>query len=135
MKWRTTWNFLYVDADGNMHRQAAKAVCVAGNSIETPRLLLPSDSSMFPNGRASCSDQVGRNDMRHTTGPVSARCHKPVRMFRGESMAGIIAYEAPHDPPRGFVGGHYMETLSLGPAFLSSFIEPAARGPQFAGMI
>ena len=126
---------LYVDADGNMHRQAAKVVCVAGNSIETPRLLLLSDSSMFPNGLANGSDQVGRNYMRHTTGSVYARFDKPVHMFRGETMAGIIADEAPHDPSRGFVGGYYMETLSLGPAFLSSFIEPGAWGPQFAEMI
>ena len=126
---------LYVDKDGNLHRQAARVVCVAGNSIETPRLLLLSDSSMFPNGLANSSDQVGRNYMRHTTGSVYARFDKPVNMFRGETMAGIIADEVQHDPSRGFVGGYYMETLSLGPAFLSSFIEPGAWGADFTEMI
>ena len=126
---------LYVDADGNLHRQAARVVCVAGNSIETPRLLLLSASSMFPNGLANSSDQVGRNYMRHTTGSVYARFENPVRMFRGETMAGIIADEAPHDPSRGFAGGYYMETLSLGPAFLSSFIEPGAWGSDFTDMM
>ena len=125
----------YVDKDGNMHRQAAKVVCVAGNSIETPRLLLLSESSMFPNGLANGSDQVGRNYMRHTTGSVYARFEKPVRMWRGETMAGIIADEAPNDPSRGFVGGYYMETLALGPAFLSSFIDPGAWGPDFSRMM
>ncbi|MEL6435066.1 MAG: GMC family oxidoreductase N-terminal domain-containing protein, partial [Pseudomonadota bacterium] len=38
---------IYVDAEGNLQRQAAKVVCVAGNSIESARLLLMSDSSMF----------------------------------------------------------------------------------------
>ena len=122
---------LYVDANGDLHRQAAKLVCVAGNSIETPRLLLLSESAKFPKGLANSSDQVGRNYMRHMTGSVYARFDKPVRMYRGETMAGIIADEARHDPSRGFVGGYYMETLSLGPAFLAAFVEPGAWGPEF----
>ena len=36
----------YVDADGNLHKQSARVVCVAGNSIESPRLLLMSASSL-----------------------------------------------------------------------------------------
>jgi len=122
---------LYVDAEGALHRQAARLVCVAGNSIETPRLLLLSDSGMFPKGLANSSDQVGRNYMRHMTGSVYARFDKPVHMYRGETMAGIIADEAVNDPSRGFVGGFYMETLSLGPAFLAAFAEPGAWGPGF----
>jgi|TARA_B110000259_G_scaffold37384_2_gene42337 choline dehydrogenase-like flavoprotein len=122
---------LYLDADGNMHRQAAKAVCVAGNSIESPRLLLLSASSMFPDGLANSSGQVGRNYMRHLTGSVYARFDKPVHMYRGETMAGIIADEQPHDPSRGFVGGYYMETLALGPSFLASFVDPGAWGADF----
>ncbi|MEL7205285.1 MAG: GMC family oxidoreductase [Pseudomonadota bacterium] len=123
---------IYVDKDGNLQSQAAKAVCVAGNSIETARLLLLSDSSMFPNGLANSSDQVGRNYMRHLTGSMYAWFDKPVNMHRGETMAGIIKDEVTHNPDRGFVGGYYMETLALGPAFLAAFIEPGAWGPEFA---
>ena len=93
---------LYLDKDGNLHRQAAKVVCVAGNSIESPRLLLMSASSLHPDGLANSSGQVGRNYMRHTTGSVYARFDKPVHMFRGETMAGIIADEARLDTSRGF---------------------------------
>ena len=32
-------------------------------------------------------------------------------MYRGETMAGVIADESGNDPDRGFVGGYYMETL------------------------
>ena len=49
----------YVDADGNLHKQAARVVCVAGNSIESPRLLLMSASSLHPDGLANSSGQVG----------------------------------------------------------------------------
>ena len=52
-------------------------------------------------------------------------------MYRGETMAGIIADEAKHDPNRGFAGGYYLETLSLGPAFLASFVEPGEWGRGF----
>ena len=122
---------LYLDKAGNLHRQAASAVCVAGNSIESPRLLLLSASALHPDGLANSSGQVGRNYMRHTTGSVYARFDSPVHMYRGETMAGIIADEARLDTSRGFAGGYYMETLSLGPAFLAAFAEPGSWGPDF----
>jgi choline dehydrogenase-like flavoprotein len=123
---------LYLDKDGNLHRQAASVVCVAGNSIETPRLLLMSASSLHPDGLANSSGQLGRNYMRHTTGSAYARFDQPVHMYRGETMAGIIADEARLDSSRGFLGGYYFETLALGPPFLAAFVDPGAWGPQFA---
>ena len=121
----------YLDAAGNLHKQAARVVCVAGNSIESPRLLLMSTSSLHPDGLANSSGQVGRNYMRHMTGSAYATFERPVRMYRGETMAGIIADEAKHDTSRGFAGGYYMETLSLGPAFLAAFVEPGEWGRSF----
>ncbi|MEM6945716.1 MAG: GMC family oxidoreductase, partial [Pseudomonadota bacterium] len=126
---------LYIDKDGNLHRQAAKAVCVAGNSIETARLLLLSDSNRFPTGLANGSDQVGRNYMRHLTGSMYAWFEKPVNFYRGETMAGIIKDEVGNDPSRGFVGGYYMETLALGPAFLAAFVDPGMWGPDFTNIM
>lgn len=126
---------VYLDKDGNLVRQAAKVVCVAANSIETPRLLLMSATALFPNGLANSSGQVGRNYMRHLTGSTFARFDKPIHMHRGETMAGIIADESVHDPSRGFVGGYYMETISLGPAFLASFLEPGAWGASLTEWI
>ncbi|MEM9843592.1 MAG: GMC family oxidoreductase [Pseudomonadota bacterium] len=126
---------IYVDGEGNLQSQAARVVCVAGNSIETARLLLLSDSAMFPNGLANSSDQVGRNYMRHLTGSMYAWFDKPVNFHRGETMAGIIKDEVYNNPDRGFVGGYYMETLALGPAFMAAFLEPGGWGPDFANMM
>ena len=78
--------------------QKARVVAVAGNSIESPRLLLNSASAKFPDGLANSSGQVGRNYMRHMTGSVYAIFDKPVHMYRGTTMAGIIQDEARHDP-------------------------------------
>lgn len=122
---------VYVDAEGNQHEQKARVVCVAGNSIESPRLLLNSASSMFPDGLANSSGQVGRNYMRHVTGSVYATFEQPVRMWRGTTMAGIIQDEARHDPARGFVGGYELETLALGLPFMAAFLDPGAWGREF----
>jgi choline dehydrogenase-like flavoprotein len=122
---------VYFDADGKEQRQAARIVCVAGNTIESPRLLLNSASSMFPDGLANSSGQVGRNYMRHVTGSVYGVFDKPVRMWRGTTMAGIIQDEARNDPSRGFVGGFELETLSLGLPFMAAFLDPGGWGREF----
>ncbi|MFN8828735.1 MAG: GMC family oxidoreductase [Labrys sp. (in: a-proteobacteria)] len=122
---------VYVDGAGKEQMQKARIVAVAGNSIESPRLLLNSASSLFPDGLANSSGQVGRNYMRHTTGSVYAVFDKPVRMWKGTTMAGIIQDEARHDPSRGFVGGYELETLSLGVPFMAAFLEPGGWGRSF----
>jgi choline dehydrogenase-like flavoprotein len=123
---------LYADKDGNQHLQKARVVAVAGNSIESPRLLLNSHSSMFPDGLANSSGEVGRNYMRHTTGSVYGVMPEPVHMYRGTTMAGIVRDEARHDPSRGFAGGYELETLSLGLPFMAAFLDPGAWGKEFA---
>jgi len=119
---------LYADSDGNRHLQKARVVCVAGNSIESPRLLLNSASGMFPDGLANSSGQVGKNYMVHTTGGLYATMPEPVHMFRGTTVAGIVGDDVKHDPSRGFSGGFYLEFLSLGLPFFAAFIEPGNTG-------
>jgi choline dehydrogenase-like flavoprotein len=73
--------------------------------------------------------------MRHMTGSVYAVFEKPVHMYRGTTMAGIIRDESPNDPKRGFVGGYEMETLSLGLPFMAAFLKPGAWGREFTTAI
>jgi choline dehydrogenase-like flavoprotein len=126
---------LYADKDGNQFFQKARIVCVAGNTIESPRLLLNSATSMFPDGLANSSGQVGRNYMRHVTGSVYGIFDKPVRMWRGTTMAGIVQDESRHDPSRGFVGGYELETLSLGLPFMAAFLDPGGWGREFTSAL
>ncbi len=126
---------LYADADGNQHVQQARVVAIAGNSIESPRLLLNSQSSKYPDGLANSSGKVGRNYMRHMTGSVYAGFEDPVHMYKGTTMAGIITDESGHDPSRGFAGGYEMETLSLGLPFMPAFLEPGAWGRDYAAKL
>ncbi len=125
----------YFDQNGDMQMQKARIVAVAGNSIESPRLLLNSASSMFPDGLANSSGQVGRNYLRHLTGSVYGIFDKPVHMYRGTTMAGIMQDEARHDPSRGFVGGFELETLSLGLPFMAAFLDPGAWGREFTSAL
>lgn len=126
---------VYADAEGNEQKQMARVVCVAGNSFESPRLLLNSATSMYPDGLANSSGQVGRNYMRHLTGSVYAVFDQPVKMWRGTTMAGIIQDESRHDPSRGFVGGYELETLSLGLPFMAAFLDPGAWGREFTSAL
>ena len=123
---------VYADSKGNRSFQKARLVCVAGNSFESPRLLLNSASAMYPNGMANSSGQVGKNYMRHMTGTVYAIFDKPVHMYRGTTMAGIVRDESRLDTRRGFVGGYELETLSLGVPFMAAFLDPGAWGRDFS---
>jgi choline dehydrogenase-like flavoprotein len=60
----------YLDAQRKEHRLNARLVVLAAHALETPRLLLLSSNSTFPNGLANSSGLVGRNFMSHPTWSV-----------------------------------------------------------------
>jgi choline dehydrogenase-like flavoprotein len=104
---------VYVDPQGREQRQKARIVCVACNSVETARLLLLSESAQFPHGLANSTDQVGRHFCHHTGGFVWGVFDKPIHMYRGTTLAGIVEDETRHDPKRGFAGGYHLEMAAL----------------------
>jgi len=127
---------IYADKAGNHYEQKARAVCVAGNSVETPRLLLNSASSKYPDGMANSSGQVGRNFMRHMSGTVYAIMPGRVNFERGTQMAGIVKDEAGFDPKRGFAGGYEIETLpGFGLAGIATNLIPGAWGRDYTRII
>lgn len=113
---------VYADASGAMHEQKARAVCVAGNVVETARILLNSESAMFPQGLGNSTDQVGRNYTRHMFNITNAVMPRPVNFHRGTRQSGIVLDEQYHKPERGFAGGYIMQTLGLDPWNLSNII-------------
>jgi len=106
---------VYADAEGTLHEQKARAVAVAGNVVETARILLNSDSSRFPNGLANSSDQVGRNYMRHMFSAALAVMPKPVNYHRGARQTGVIYDEQYHKRERGFTGGYQIQAHAADP--------------------
>jgi choline dehydrogenase-like flavoprotein len=113
---------VYSDKDGNMHEQKARAVCVAGNVVETVRILLNSESSLFPHGLGNSTGQVGRNYMRHTFGLAFAVMPKPVNFHRGARQTGVVYDEQGHQPKRGFAGGYQLQTSAMEPWNVSATV-------------
>jgi choline dehydrogenase-like flavoprotein len=105
---------IYRDESGASQEQKARAVCVAGNVVETTRLLMLSESALFPNGLANSSGQLGKNYMRHLSNVVWGIMPGGVNGHRG-ARAGLIRDERAHNPERGFAGGYLLELNGLTP--------------------
>jgi choline dehydrogenase-like flavoprotein len=112
----------YRNSAGETLTQKARIVCVAGNAVETTRILLNSKSDRFPSGLANSSDQVGRNYMRHFATPVVGIMPGEVNVHRGTHQAGIVKDEAHHDPRRGFYGGFLFLTAPFIPEIIAKVI-------------
>ncbi len=115
---------VYVDKDGNELRQKARAVAVAGNAIETARLLLNSKSKVSPNGLGNQNGLVGRYYMRHVFGRVTAHMPGKVNMYRGIIQAGSLEHESQHDPKRDFASGYHIEAAAMSPESLAKVLLP-----------
>ena len=126
---------LYADRGGAHHVQKARAVCVAGNAIETPRLLLNSETSAWPDGLGNSSGAVGRHYMHHTSGNVFAEFDRPVNMYRGIQNIGQIFDEGRHDPSRGFAGGFIFVSSMFGLPNHAALLSPGSWGRDYASWI
>jgi choline dehydrogenase-like flavoprotein len=113
---------VYVDERGSTREQKARAVAVAGNVVETTRLLLSSASSLFPDGLGNSSGHVGRNYMRHVTSIIYSVLPGPVNFHKGTRQAGLIMDERYHKPERDFAGGYYIETAGDYPESIAGTI-------------
>jgi choline dehydrogenase-like flavoprotein len=95
----------YFDAQKRLHLQRAKAVVLCANGAETPRLLLNSSSSRFPNGLANSSGAVGRHLMFNTYFGVHAQFEHPLNEYKGVQNTRILLDYYDTDPKRGAYGG------------------------------
>ncbi|HEU0206339.1 MAG TPA: GMC family oxidoreductase [Pseudolysinimonas sp.] len=98
--------------DGVEHFQRASAVAIAGYSIETPRLLLNSASTRFPNGLCNDFDLVGRYLMVQGAPQTAGRFAGEVRMFKGPppEVSSEEFYET--DPSKPYKRGFSIQTVS-----------------------
>ena len=95
----------YFDAERRPQLQRARAVVLCANGAETPRLLLNSASSRFPNGLANSSGVVGRHLMFNTYFGVNAQFEHPLNEFKSVQNTRMVLDFYETDPKRGFSGG------------------------------
>lgn len=95
----------YVDANGQQQAQKAKAVIVAANGGETPRLLLMSESSRHPDGLANSSGLVGKYLMGNGHSLAHAWFDEPLNEHKSVQVTRIVHDFYENDPKRGFYGG------------------------------
>lgn len=96
---------VYRDAKGVEQAQKTKAVIVAANGAETPRLLLLSESSRFPDGLANGSGLVGKYLMGNAHSLLHATFEHPLNDFKSVQCSRIVHDFYDSDPQRGFYGG------------------------------
>jgi choline dehydrogenase-like flavoprotein len=124
---------VFRNESGELHEQKARAVAVAGNVVETTRLMLNSASSMFPQGLGNSSGHLGRHYTRHVNSLIFARMPGPVNLHRGSRTAGLILDEQYHKPERGFAGGYSIQALGGYPELVPAVL--GGWGREIAGFM
>lgn len=96
---------VYLDGDRRRQRVQARAVVLAGNAVETPRLLLMNASGRFPDGLANSSGLVGRNFTEHLAVFAWGQFQERIDPWRGTPTGGMIQDYYATRPGSGFVRG------------------------------
>jgi choline dehydrogenase-like flavoprotein len=106
---------LYIDRNGAEHRQEADIVILAANGVGTPRLLLNSPSSRFPDGLANSSGLVGKRLMLHPYMSVLGIYEDDLEGWLGPWGTQLLSLQfADHDESRGFPRGAQWDVMPLG---------------------
>ena len=98
---------------GRWRFQRARNVVVAGYAIETPRLLLNSATSRFPDGLANSSGLVGKNLMVQSNQAVWGIMEHEIRSYKGPPSLAITEHWNYTDKGKDFFGGYAY--MSQGP--------------------
>ena len=101
-------------------RQRAKAVIVSGYAVETPRLLLSSDSQLFPHGLANSSGLVGKCFMVHSGNQVFARFSERINQYKAPPGLALTEHFNRTMPDVDFACGYTIEVVGPHPVDFAS---------------
>lgn len=119
------------DGSRSEHVQRAKTVVVAGYAIETPRLLLSSTTSRFPNGLANSSGLVGTHLMAQAGPVVWGRFGGMIRQYKSPPACAISEEFYETDPRNDFARGYALQTVAPLPIAMSHLV--AEQAPDMFG--
>ncbi|MFL6333949.1 MAG: GMC oxidoreductase [Pyrinomonadaceae bacterium] len=106
----------------------------AGYAVETPRLLLNSASSLFPDGLANSSGLVGKCFMVHTGEQVFAKFPARINQYKAPPPGGAITEHFNRTMPNAdFVCGYMIEVVGPHPVDFAARLS-TARGLWGAGL-
>ncbi len=95
----------YIDANGAQQAQKTRALVLAANGAETPRLLLMSESSRHPDGLANGSGLVGKYLMGNGHSVIHGYFERELNDWKSIQVTRIVHDFYENDPKRGFYGG------------------------------
>ena len=96
---------VYWDGESVERAQRTKAVILCANGAETPRLLLMSESPLFPDGLANTSGFVGQNLMFNGHSSVTGLFDAPVNAWKSVPTTRVVHDFYQLNPNLGFYGG------------------------------
>jgi choline dehydrogenase-like flavoprotein len=96
---------IYFDPEGREQEVFGRMIVVAGNAVETARLLLLSTSRLFPDGLANSSGLVGKRFMEHLSVFSHGIFAERLDPWRGVPTGGIIQDFYETNRKNGFARG------------------------------
>jgi choline dehydrogenase-like flavoprotein len=96
---------IYFDPEGNEQEVFGRVIVVAGNAIETARLLLLSKSNLFANGLANSSGLVGKRFMEHLAVFSLGLFSERLDSWRGVPTGGFMQDYYETNAKNGFARG------------------------------
>jgi len=124
----------YFDRDKREHFQKARAVVLSANGAETPRLLLNSSSSRFPQGLANSSGMVGKHLMFNQGTGVHAVFEHELNEYKSVQVTRVIHDFYDSDPRRGFYGGGGIDAR-IGPQPIGWAMASASGMPRWGAQL
>jgi choline dehydrogenase-like flavoprotein len=117
---RATGILYFRNGSGELFSQRARNVVIAGYAIETPRLLLNSASSIFPDGLANSSGMVGKCFMVHSGHQVFAKFPKRINQYKAPPGLALTEHFNRTMPDEDFICGYTIETIGPHPSDFAS---------------
>lgn len=115
--------------EGVSYRQKGKLVILSAYCVETPRLLLNSATSQFPDGLANSSGWVGKGFMTHSSYDVYAKFPDEIRIYKGTPVLATTQEFYESNLERGFARGYTLHAHGARPVAFAQGISKSEEGP------
>lgn len=112
--------------EGKTYEQRARIVILSNFVVETPRLLLNSATSKFPDGLANSSGWVGKAIMPHSSQDVYGKFDEEVRLYKGTPVLALTQDFYETDPSRGFARGYTLNAHGARPVEMAKGISKSS---------